>query len=293
MPNEVSRVFDEIVREAEGLCADGTVHNLFLRREFPIEVIDDPFGGLHEEKAAAWQQPTRPGFLHLNHGEYIHRSGDGTGYIIEELTRKGDSNRALFSLIDMEDVIRSGDNPIPSFMVLQFSRSGSTLHCTAYFRALEVWNFLPINLTEMCQVMRQIRDAFPDLVRVALCVHAFRAYMNREFDCLEISAIDRMKQGEVALLVYTGQKDRLRELLEHKMRESSVVRTEGLTEVLTGAQNDGAVPYGADFVRNVEQALERLRAVAQLRTRASHAEEISRVTGEFRTYLERAIAEIR
>jgi thymidylate synthase len=97
--------------------------------------------------AKDYQNPVKPPSLYINHGEYI--TSDGIVHIINELKLKQTSNRALLSLINQEDIIGSGDNPIPSFMVLQFSLEGEELYVTTYFRALEVANFLNVNLEEI------------------------------------------------------------------------------------------------------------------------------------------------
>ena len=83
--------------------------------------------------------------LHINHGSYI---GDGLEHIIDELKNKPSSNRALFSLISQKDISKSGDNPIPSFMIFQTCIDDNILYCSVYFRALEVSTFLRINTEE-------------------------------------------------------------------------------------------------------------------------------------------------
>ena len=55
-----------------------------------------------------------PPALYMSHGEYIHRHGDGIQYLIDQLVKKPTGNRAIISLIDMKDLIGSGDDPRPS-----------------------------------------------------------------------------------------------------------------------------------------------------------------------------------
>ena len=84
------------------------------------------------EEAAQWRQKNPAPDMYFSHGEYYE---DGIQHIIDELTLKPTSNRALYSLLAQRDITGSGDGPIPSFLTFQCSIERGVLYCTASFRA--------------------------------------------------------------------------------------------------------------------------------------------------------------
>lgn len=282
---------DGFVREAEEQCkANATVHNLFLYGELPISEFERPFGGIHFDEARMWQAPLRPEELHINHGEYIHAAGDGIAYIIDQLAAKPDGNRALFSLLNMRQIVPSGDRPIPSFLILQFARVGAALYCTAYFRALEVSAFLPVNLTEIALIIREIRSRITELTSVKLCVHSFRAYSRPTFDRLRRAELDQQPLGTIALRVAAKDKDTIRHWLEAKKAESSVMDTHGLDEMYN-ALNDKIAGAGYDraFRDAIGKARETLARLGDLRQRSTFGQEVDELSNQFRALIGRAL----
>ncbi len=282
--------FDKLIAEALDICGkNDVVHNFLIAYQFPITLIENPFKGRFEDKAKQWQSREVPPNLHMNHGKFINLKGDGVDHIIEELKRKGDSNRALYSLIDMKTIVGSGDLPIPGFLVLQFGKLNDSLYCTAYFRALEVSRFLPINVTEMCLVMRKIRENFPDLKKGFLCIHAFRAYRKEDFDCLEKSPLDQVTRGSIGpCLLDKSQKDVVKSWLVSKMQESTVIETAGLEEIcnfLKGSRDVTRPIYSDTFLSELERAKNSLIELRSLRKRSSYSKEIQQVTEQFRDHL--------
>ena len=283
----------EIVDIAVGECkGKDEVINLIIKSCFSIDLIDNPFEGLFLEKARLWQAPTKPESLHINHGSYIHKYGNGIQYIIDQLKEKPDSKRALLSLINMKDIISSGDLPIPSFFVTQFSLDGKDLYCTVYFRALEVSQFLPINLTEVCLMSQQIRRELPFINRLFFCLHAFKAYYKPNFDTLARAEIDRQPRGTIAACVFNGQKERIRELLQSKFNDSSVIETEGVEELynaLVSNQENNPDVYQDSFIRSVGRALQELKELREIRTKASHGHRIQSLEAAVRQHISEAL----
>jgi len=119
--------------------------NFILQSKFNISILKNETFLAEAELARDFQNPVKPDSLDINHGEYIKENG--VQHLIDELKKKKNSNRALISLINQEDIIESKDNPIPSFMVVQcYIEEHNKLYFTIYFRALEVSKFLKINL---------------------------------------------------------------------------------------------------------------------------------------------------
>ena len=287
------RSIDQITRNAVVQCKNSNpAHNLLLQHEFAAGLLDEHLPLHIEELAAKWQDKKTPRDLHINHGAFIHKHGDGIIHIVEELRLKGDSNRALWSLISMDDIVGSGDVALPSFLILQFALLKETLLCTAYFRALEVARFLPINLGEIFLVMRRIRNAFPQIKRVKLTIHAFRAYVSENFDCLTVSSLDLQKPGRIAARLQKRDLNQVRAWLFEKMRESTVVLTRAVEEMhnyLLTAPKDIRSSYSSKFITELGLAKDCLLRLKSLRTTTSRSHQIENTLAKYREHLSRAI----
>ncbi|MEC0313654.1 hypothetical protein P8797_11505 [Bacillus subtilis] len=150
--------FDQIIELAKAQANES--HNYKLNFNLPIKIsathLSEPHFPDVEDIARDYHQEEKPSRLYLSHGQY-YKGPDGIKYIINELNNKSDGNRAVLSLINQADIVGSGDNPIPSFMVMQFSRENQKdLYVTTYFRALEVSKFLRINLEEFRLIFQLI-----------------------------------------------------------------------------------------------------------------------------------------
>jgi thymidylate synthase len=185
--------FGELVEQAKSACAEKPLTSLVLGVQVSFPVLDDVFIHSYIDRGKKWQQPERPKDLYLNHGEYINRHGDGLEFLIQQLKDRPRGNRACISLMDTGELIGSGDQPRPSFMLVQagFSELGrSVLHMAAYYRALEVSNFLPVNLAEMALMSSKIQSEITEIEHLDLTIFAFRAYQTRGFTRLERSKFD-------------------------------------------------------------------------------------------------------
>jgi hypothetical protein len=203
---------------------DAPVHNLF--EEFTISINDIKEHSLQDVNAEAkkWIEPKCPESLHINHGEYI---GDGMQHIIEELTKKPASNRALYSLINNSDIIGSGDAPIPSFLIFQTKIIDNTLHATVYFRALEVAKFLRINLEEIRFRLEEIQNSITTITDVRLGIFAFYAYCNAKIEPLVRPNLDRLNSPQLALLIREKHPN-LKKFLDEKSKVGTVIELESI-----------------------------------------------------------------
>jgi thymidylate synthase len=286
----------EIIDKAREICENQSpVFNLQLSNSFEPSILANPFQGLFMEQAKQWQAIQKPDNLHINHGMYIHKYGNGISHLVDELLAKRDTNRAILSLINMEDILQSGDLPIPSFIVNQVGIYKNEIFHTSYFRALEVSNFLPINLTEICLILQEITSKIANLQRVNLTIHAFRAYYNPDFDVLERAELDQIDRGKLSSLIFKEEKERIAVLLQSKLRDSSVVETEGLEEIfnaLSESRKTTGDTFSDSFTREIEAALGALEKLKVVRSRTSHGDEIKNHTDNFKSHLTKAIKEI-
>lgn len=272
---------------AKDICHKKDATNLILQGELNIDEFLNPLENIYENEAKDWQSPTRPKKLYFSHGEYIHKYGDGIKGVIEELKRKPDSNRSLISLINMSDIIGSGDRPIPSFIIIQFGISGNKLFVTVYFRALEVHEFLPINLTEISLIIQKIRNVFPQIQKVYLTIHAFKAHSMPGFTCLKRSSIDMITGAEIGLLVAEGDKQEIARLLEDKKNETTVVEVDNLKQLLIAVQKSKRKEFNKKFIESLASAINDFNALREIRKSASRSDE--KLKEKIKEELEKAI----
>lgn len=281
----------ELARKAIKKCKEKPVTNLILYGIFPYEEVNSEFVKMNDEIAAKWQNPSKPEDLFINHGEYIHKYGDGKEFLVDELRRKKDSNRACLSLINMEDIINSSDDPIPSFLILQFGFPEGALNkilVTAYFRALEVSQFLQINLAEISQNIRFLKGKFPSIKYFELTLIAFRAHFISQFHCLKKTSIDIADPVDIAIAVDRKELPQLREWLDSKIVVSeSVICTDGL-EVLYRALEKCKGKYEKSLLMDIKEALNDMKRLREIRKASSHSEEINNLSTNIKNKLQSA-----
>jgi len=182
------------------------------------------------QEAAQWRQAIPAADMYFTHAEYY---GDGIQHIVDELRHKPTSNRALYSLLAQKDISKSGDDPIPSFLTFQCSIENDVLYCTATFRALEVSNFLRINLEEIRQNLVEICTKLPMIGKVRLHIFAFHAYVSSApAVALRRPKIDVMFMPELLILMQDGKVRELDTLLEGVAQSTTAVSGQGLATLL-------------------------------------------------------------
>ncbi|MCY1289187.1 hypothetical protein D9M68_570740 [compost metagenome] len=265
---------EEIIDQAsKEIPHDNYTINHILSFAIPVKTITEkPLLDVANE-ASLWASKECPNELHINHGQYI---GNGLDHIISELTHKRTSNRALFSLIDQSTISESGDNPIPSFMIMQCALHQEVLYCTSYFRALEVTTFLRINIEEIRQKIQKIYESIPHFKTVNLTIFAFRAYSNENINTLKIPELDRTPEAMIMKLL--GREPRkIAELLKEKCKDSTIVVTTSTERIISclNVLEDSEVKFNRlQALHLAKEALDTAHNLKQRRASNSHHEDL-------------------
>jgi hypothetical protein len=286
---EVSSLEDVITNATDEISDGESAINFVLAFKISSTAMkESPLRDVTEE-ALSWAASVRPKNLYINHGEFIK---DGMTHIIDELENKKDSNRALFSLISQENISKSLDNPIPSFMLMQCNIHEETLYCTTYFRALEITKFLRVNLEEIRLKIVEIHDRLLSFKKINVTIIAFRAYSNKKINALTIPLFDRMNESEITVDLMT-QPQKIAKLLREKCHDTTVINVDSIDKLirslsaLTNQQlnfNRALVTAKANDLQIASTELRELRA------RSSHHAQISVINNKINT-LTIAIAE--
>jgi len=270
--NTESLSLGEIAKKAREICAHSPVLNLILNMRAPIPSLDDPFIQGYIDEAREWQSKKRPSKLWFSHGEYMHKYGDAIEYLVGELKAKPTGNRACISLTNTADFIGSDDGPLPSFLLLQCgfeSKSQEVLYVTAYYRALEVTAFLPINLAEMALIASAISSKIPTIGTLDLTIHAFRAHATPGFRPLEHSELDAASQVRIKEVVVGKDVNQIVKWLTDKLRPESLVDITGITTLL---RELGTSDWANErLVRSLETVVSAMTQLQEARRSGSHA----------------------
>jgi hypothetical protein len=287
---------EELTQKTQSLCKNKYIENLHLTGLFNIDQINSNFIKLYTEKASEWQAKERPINLHINHGEYIHQIIDGKEFVIGELKNKKYSNRACISLIDMNSIVESKDNPIPSFLIAQFGfskKSENTLLVTLYYRALEVGHFLPINLAECCIYVSEIKKHFPDIENFLLNIHAFRAQLIPGFHCLEKAEIDYLSPIKITKIIYELDINRIKTLLFDKLNKvESVIDTSGLNYLYEAFEVSEKNNELKRIKEILQQIIEKMSEVKKIRENTSYYEDVELQMLKIKELLKKIIKEL-
>lgn len=269
--------FTDLIQNACLTCESRVCSNLIITGQFPYSEVDSDVVATHKDLACEWQSDTKPEHLFINHGEYINKDGDGKRHIIDELVRKRDTNRAIISLINMKNIIGSGDNPIPSFMILQMGFNEydySNLIITAYFRAIEVTKFLPINLTEISFYIKEAKAKFSEIKTFDLTIHSFKAYARKHFNCLRKSTLDVLDWTVIAKAVSEQNLRQIREWMYSKLSEvSSVIYCEGIQNLYKSFETWSEI-YNKEIIKVLGIVLKDMKKLENIRKVSSHSIDI-------------------
>lgn len=293
----------DCVSQAVDLCANQTQMNLVIESRIPVPTRDE-FIMAYRDKARDWQASARPRHLKFNHGEYIFRHGDALAFLENELSRKATSNRACISLVDGRDIMGSGDGALPSLMIIQAGfqpSSQETLYVTAYFRALEVQQFLPINLAELTLLADRLASRFPTISHADLTLFAFRAHLNPGFGTHMVAEIDQATRDDIVTAVGHGVSrkkwDTVTAWLVDKRRRESVIDTQGLATLATelGSTGTPTGPRGPGEAEAGRAASAVAAAVAELtqlevaRSNGTHGSTLDTLQQTFEEHLDEAV----
>ena len=234
-----------------------------------------------ENIAKKWMSFQRPDDLVFNHGEYI--TEDGFEHIINEIKAKPGSNRAIYSLLNHNDICNKGDHPIPSFLLFQVTVKDNILYATSYFRALEVGNFLKINIQEIkFNLIKIIKDCSLDPSKIRVTIHAFNAYKNIEQKIPQRFKIDRI--NDAVLFQNVCLKDNHAELVRliiEKQGSDTYISTHWVQKILDTLNYNKKMIEESKLKDNIpslklkfESLLSTYNDLIALRKRVSHSTEI-------------------
>lgn len=291
--------FNEIIELAKQQAGESS--NYKLNFNLPVKIdtthLNEPHFPDIIDIAKDYHQKVKPDRLYVSHGEY-YNGPEGIKYIIAELNNKSDGNRAVLSLLNQSDIVGSEDNPIPSFMVMQFSlENQKDLFVTTYFRALEVSNFLRINLEEFRLILNQILKEIMGLEHVYLTIFSFRAYINDRLNPFIRPAIEFMSDAELLKLMEKSPIE-LSSLLQQMDVDSSYLENNALKtihKVLGNPRlNVDVLPIfkTKHFLECLETCIGHSEELIVLRKRTSHNELITKLNKKYLESLRKLIKEI-
>ncbi len=282
--------FGTAAASAKALCSTAPVMNLLIRVHCPIPTPEDAFLYTFYPDAKEWQSPTPSPHLQFTHGEYMFRGGDPIDFMSAELKNKPTSNRACVSLVNAGQIRDSGDGKLPSFMLLQAGLDGvdgSTLHLAAYYRALEVESFLPINLAEMALLAQQLQVGIPALRFIDLALFAFRAHSLPYSRPHVLALLDQVSAEEIQRAVDERELDLVLAWLIDKARPETLVDSSNLAVLTEMINTSGWIP---DAMNPLQRAVTLCQAIGELRKSASHSDLLSHKQAELEQVLGSVLA---
>ncbi|MDP9998285.1 hypothetical protein [Pseudarthrobacter sulfonivorans] len=285
--------FASLVNEAKKACVATPVLNMILcLKQYPLPAGKDAFIRNYIDVATHWQSVDPPPEYLFSHGQYMHKYGQSIDYLVSQLIHKPTGNRACISLVDTGDIMQSNDGKLPSFLVLQAAteHGGSHLTLTSYYRALEVNEFLPINLAEMALIADQVRQSMPTLVSLDLVMHAFRAHSQPGFRAHVRSRLDIAASDEVASVVKAKDRAKIATWLMDKARPETVIDTAGLATLTTEL---AAAGWAKDEVEQLNKAVGLETQLSVARSVATHAAGVSDLQSDLSDLLRRIASTLR
>lgn len=270
--------------------------NFSLKVEFPISIVQSPDLKDVMQLAEDFQNPEKPEHLYINHGSFI--TPNGVPHVIKELRNKHNGNRAIISLISQQHILEKEDDPIPSFMTLQFSlESDNTLYVTTYFRALEVSKFFRINIEEIRIICNQIYSEMKQIKDVKLHVFAFRGYINSEINTLIRPRIEMMREGKILTLLQ-HEPGELADLLKEKLHDTTVVEYNSLKCIKYNINDPSVSRYINGTLTNtyfkglIDSCIAAAEELLLIRKRCSHLDDIKKISAKYLKSLNSIIGEV-
>lgn len=249
--------------------------------------------------AEQWQNSNIPDTLYYNHGQYIHKNGrNGIEYIIEQLKEKATSSRALIPLISIDDVIDSGDDFLPSLDIIQVGfedDAKNNIYITIYLRALEVGQFLKINLSEIYLILKQIKAKIGSVNQVVITINAFRSQYKEKFSCFKKALIDKYTEAKITSLFYSDNIEELIQLLDEKKElQETVVHKEGIQNLYEAAK---VYLEGRDdksnLLSNIEKLIDYLKKMEETVKKTSRYRETESLQGEINKQIDQVISSLK
>ena len=225
-----------------------------------------------KDDAFAWQSPEPSEYLAFTHGQQMNIEGlSWQDFIVQSLRQKPTSKRAIIPLIDKEKAFHATDDQyLVSLDIVQVGFSSdacNNLYITVYMRALEIRHFLPINLYEIYLIAKTIKDYFPSIEDLNICLFAYRAEAKEKYGCFKRSEIDVIRESKLSKLLTDKNYPAVVELLKQKRAMGeTVIDTSWLNKLKNAiidcyqADNKPALMTQIDSITNKLNALKEHRA---------------------------------
>jgi hypothetical protein len=155
-----------------------------------------------------WQRPQSK--FQFTHGQRLRAWGSGPDRVnqIEEARRllqnDSTSSRAVITLIDPSiDKVAEEESLFPAFsfahlVIRAMPGQARRLDCLGFFRKQEMRFWWPINVAELAEIQREVCDQLsqPDLRLGSIVTYASLAHVGTEVPDVNITAIDRLADGD-------------------------------------------------------------------------------------------------
>lgn len=225
---------------------------------------------------------------------------DPIEYVINELKNKATSSRAIIPLINMEDVVGSGDNFLPSLDIIQFGfkeDNKEELYVTLYLRALEVNNFLKINLSEVYVMCKKIRERIREISTLNITIFSFKAQYREKYSCFRKADIDMIDESDLMMSVMEKDINAIISLLENKNELSeTVVHLDGVEKLERCIKNYNKRKndvYSEDICNSINDLKKNMNKLKELRESTSNYTEINQEEGKVEVQLQQLIKEFK
>ena len=275
--------------------ADGPKFNWSLDFECAAAELDDMEIADVKDTAVMWRADTPPPQLYFTHKQYYK---NGVQHIVDELKSKPTSNRALYSLISQDQINDSGDGPLPSFLILQCQLDDGSLYCTCYFRALEVYTFLRVNLEEIRQTLSETCHALGTVKSIRLKIFAFHAYIDQGRLPLQKPEIETLLDDEIQIMLMAGASNPIKRLdkLLLELRNATTIVSSGklvsLKRIIerdapNAKLHDSLIPLRYLLRDQLGTAIAAATKLLEIRKRASRGPAAEAVLQEYQESLEK------
>lgn len=278
-------IYEDIIAVAK---EQGAIFNFNMNVKTTLDKFNESINRLFSEYikvAEEWQQKEVPNTLYYNHGQYMFKGGeDPIDYIVNELQRKPTSSRAIIPLINIEDVVKSGDNFLPSLDILQFgfnNNERNELYVTIYLRALEVNNFLKINISEIFVMINKIADKIRSITNLNINIFSFKAQYKEKFSCFRKADIDMIDESKLMIYVMNKKLEEIIKLLKNKCDLSeTVVHIDGIDKLdkcinnYIESQGNEYEIYYIEILNEIKKLKEVMKKLKELREKTSIYKEI-------------------
>ena len=213
------------------------------------------------ECAREWLSCVCPNTLYYNHGQTI-ASNESMEYVKKILLENPTSRRAIITLLNQKDIQNSKDGMLPSFGLVQFSfptADRGELVISLYMRALEVSEFLAVNLCELFLMAKSLKEDNLSVSSVNISLFAHRVAAIKNFDAFRKAELDRINEDELTALLKTGDFKKIVDMLSEKRKsKETILHTEGIQLLKHCVHNCGLDKHNSLYkkIENLENAVE-------------------------------------